>query len=140
MNFNWFAHILVHHPFVILIAVAVFSGTCLVIPFTLKALPDFSDPQMVCQQKNCIGVRSHTNEIFYLQGFETRGTTLASRITAWKNLEEATRPSGPFAVNPKEFLERKTNRDYAKKKIGKNKSSKLRNIKPDVCNKVHVLF
>ncbi|KAF5283571.1 hypothetical protein FQR65_LT13826 [Abscondita terminalis] len=102
MNFNWFAHILVHHPCIILVGVAVFSVTCLVIPFTLKALPDFSDPQM---------------------GFETRGTVLASRVTAWKNLEKATTPSGPFAVNPKEFLQRKDNTEY--RKIRKKHSKKF---------------
>lgn len=86
MNFHWLAHILIHHPLVILLGVLVFSVTCLIIPFTLKSLPDFSDPQM---------------------GFETRGTVLSSRLTTWKNLEKATKFSGPFAVNPKEFLEQK---------------------------------
>lgn len=49
MNLSWFANILVHHPFIILSAVAVFSGTCIVIPFTLKSMsfPNFQDPQMV---------------------------------------------------------------------------------------------
>lgn len=49
MNLGWFANILVHHPFVVLSAVAVFSGTCIVIPFTLKSMsfPNFQDPQLV---------------------------------------------------------------------------------------------
>ncbi|KAK5639216.1 hypothetical protein RI129_011708 [Pyrocoelia pectoralis] len=110
MSFHWLAHILIHHPLVILIGVLVFSVTCLVIPFTLKSLPDFSDPQM---------------------GFETRGTILSSRLTTWRNLEKATKFSGPFAVNPKEFLERK---DYtAYKRIRKNDSKRAENeSSPDI--------
>jgi hypothetical protein len=42
-----FAGIVAHHPYVILMAVAVLAGTCLIIPLTTKKLPDFSDPQMV---------------------------------------------------------------------------------------------
>ncbi|RZC41204.1 dispatched [Asbolus verrucosus] len=85
MNLNWFAHIIVHHPFIIISAVAVFSGTCILIPFTLKTRPfrDFSDPKM---------------------GFSTRGTTISNRLTAWKNLDESTKPSGQFAINPKDIL------------------------------------
>lgn len=41
-------------------------------------------------------------EIF--QGFETRGTILAQRITAWENLCESTRPSGILTVNPNELI------------------------------------
>ncbi|KAK4871478.1 hypothetical protein RN001_015602 [Aquatica leii] len=111
MNFNWFAHILVHHSLVVLIGVAVFSVSCLVIPFTLKALPDFSDPQM---------------------GFETRGTVLASRITAWKNLEKSTKLSGPFAVNPKEFLERKNNVEFIKIKKKNPKKNKTKVVQPNI--------
>lgn len=49
MNLNWFGNIIVHHPFVILSAVGVFSGTCLIIPFMLKTMtfPHFQDPQLV---------------------------------------------------------------------------------------------
>lgn len=42
-----FARIVAHHPYVILVAVAVFAGTCLIIPLTTRKPPDFSDPQMV---------------------------------------------------------------------------------------------
>lgn len=42
-----FARIVAHHPYVILVAVAVFAGTCLIIPLTTKKPPDFSDPQLV---------------------------------------------------------------------------------------------
>nr|CAD7587776.1 unnamed protein product [Timema genevievae] len=74
-----FARIVAHHPYVILVAVTVFSTTCLVIPLTTKKLPNFSDPQL---------------------GFEARGTVIAQRLTAWNNLLEATRPSGNLLVNP----------------------------------------
>lgn len=49
MNLNWFGNIIVHHPFIILSAVGVFSGTCLIIPFMLKTMtfPHFQDPQLV---------------------------------------------------------------------------------------------
>lgn len=47
MALNWFANILVHHPCMVLISVIVFSGSCLIIPLSLRILPNFSDPQMV---------------------------------------------------------------------------------------------
>nr|CAD7412071.1 unnamed protein product [Timema poppensis] len=74
-----FARIVAHHPYVILVAVTVFSTTCLIIPLTTKKLPNFSDPQL---------------------GFEARGTVIAQRLTAWSNLLEATRASGNLLVNP----------------------------------------
>ncbi|XP_069672503.1 protein dispatched [Periplaneta americana] len=79
---NWFARIVAHHPYVILVAVAVFAGTCLIIPLTTKKPPDFSDPQL---------------------GFEARGTVLAQRLTAWKNLLDATGPSGPLVIDPRQI-------------------------------------
>ncbi|XP_056645516.1 protein dispatched [Diorhabda sublineata] len=85
MNFGWFASILVHHPIIVLSAVAVFSGTCIIIPLTLKSvtLPSFKDPQL---------------------GFSTRGTKISNRLTTWKNLLKSTRPSGEYTTNPKEYL------------------------------------
>ncbi|XP_049846062.1 protein dispatched [Schistocerca gregaria] len=77
---NWFARIIAYHPYVILIGVAVFAATCIVIPVTTRKPPDFSDPT---------------------SGFQSRGTVLSQRITAWINLKDATRPSGPLSVNPK---------------------------------------
>lgn len=85
MNLRWFANIVVHHPLAIILAVTVFSVTCLLIPFARKSssFPNFSEPQL---------------------GFSTRGTVIANRLTTWDNLVESTRPSGQFAVNPKELL------------------------------------
>lgn len=42
-----FTKIIVRYPYVILIAVTVFAGTCLIVPLTLRKIPDFSDPQLV---------------------------------------------------------------------------------------------
>ncbi|XP_063242455.1 protein dispatched isoform X2 [Bacillus rossius redtenbacheri] len=67
-NMSWYARVVAHHPYMILVAVVVFSTTCLVIPLTTKSLPNFADPQL--------------------------------RLTAWKNLLRATRPSGQLTVNP----------------------------------------
>lgn len=36
------------------------------------------------------------------QGFESRGTDIANRLTAWHNLLEETRPSGRLTSNPYE--------------------------------------
>lgn len=50
---------------------------------------------------------------------------IANRITAWKNLMEATRPSGLFTVNPKELLIDKRFDEHLKKK----KKQKPRKVK-----------
>nr|XP_023021379.1 protein dispatched [Leptinotarsa decemlineata] len=109
MNLSWFANILVHHPFIILSAVAVFSGTCIVIPFTLKSVtfPSFQDPQL---------------------GFSTRGTTISNRLTTWANLIKSTRPSGDFTTNPKEYLKHR-NRNHSSL-LPKHKSKPRNHNKP----------
>ncbi|KAJ8926816.1 hypothetical protein NQ314_020664 [Rhamnusium bicolor] len=114
MNLSWFANILVHHPFVILSAVAVFSGTCIIIPFTLKSMsfPNFQDPQM---------------------GFSTRGTTISNRLTSWTNLIKSTRSSGHLAANPKEFLHYRSRNNSLPsykppKKNGKRKKTKSKPV------------
>ncbi|KAJ8986210.1 hypothetical protein NQ317_009916 [Molorchus minor] len=116
MNLSWFANVIVHHPFIILLAVTVFSGTCIVIPFTLKSMsfPKFQDPQM---------------------GFSTRGTIISNRLTAWANIIKSTSPAGELTSNPQEFLEiqNKTNsipylrlqkREGGKKSIRRKNKSK----------------
>lgn len=35
----------------------------------------------------------------FLQGFETRGTEISNRLTAWHNLLEETRPNGLLTSN-----------------------------------------
>lgn len=82
LKMNWYAKILVQHPYLVLAVVAVFSGICFMVPFTTEKLPSFTDPTL---------------------GFETRGTIISERITTWKNLEESTRPSGSLTSNPSEL-------------------------------------
>ncbi|XP_030756335.1 protein dispatched-like [Sitophilus oryzae] len=86
MNYQtWYTNFLIKHPYIVLLAISVFSCTCLTLPFTVKkiALPKFQDPQM---------------------GFSTRGTLISNRLTTWQNLEEECRPSGYLTKNPKEYL------------------------------------
>lgn len=42
-----FARILAHYSCVVLLVVAVFAGSCLIVPLIFMKTPDFSDPQMV---------------------------------------------------------------------------------------------
>lgn len=43
----WFSKVVARHPYAILIAVFVFSSTCLIVPLVTRKFPDFSDPQLV---------------------------------------------------------------------------------------------
>lgn len=43
----------------------------------------------------CLNFVTHTKNL----GFETRGTEIANRLTAWHNLLEETRPSGRLTSN-----------------------------------------
>ncbi|XP_011313149.1 protein dispatched [Fopius arisanus] len=82
MEIWWFSRVVAHHPYSILIAVFVFSSTCLIVPLATNKFPDFSDPQL---------------------GFEARGTPLAQRLTAWYNLMKATGARGDLTDNPIEY-------------------------------------
>ncbi|KAF5279572.1 hypothetical protein FQA39_LY18285 [Lamprigera yunnana] len=101
MKCDKYTSILVHHSVLIIIALTIFSIVSIILSVTLRPLPDFSDPKM---------------------GFQTRGTTIANRITAWKNLERATKPSGSLCVNPQEYLQ--TERLINLKKPRKESKSK----------------
>ncbi|CAH0562519.1 unnamed protein product [Brassicogethes aeneus] len=104
---KWFTNLLVHHPYVIIFIVLGFSGTCLIVPFTISSIsfPRFQDPEM---------------------GFSTRGTTISNRLIAWTNLEKSTKPSGQFSINPKQVeMQRNYSISKAKqKKSGKKKKNK----------------
>ncbi|KAK9498561.1 hypothetical protein O3M35_003165 [Rhynocoris fuscipes] len=76
---TWFARVFAHHPFIVLTAMTVFSLTCLLISFTTIRPPNFKEPQL---------------------GFETRGTEISQRLTAWENLREAVQQSGSLTVSP----------------------------------------
>lgn len=119
MDVWWFSRLITHHPYAILIAVFVFSSTCLIVPFATKKFPDFSDPQL---------------------GFEARGTKLAQRLTAWGNLMEATHPRGELVDNPLEYYYYLQNHNQqnetdsqkrpakgSRRKKGKNKNKKGKN-------------
>ncbi|GAB6020682.1 hypothetical protein CHUAL_003351 [Chamberlinius hualienensis] len=95
---NCYARLLARYPHVVIAAVTILASTCIVIFLTMKKLPNFQDPQM---------------------GFEPRGTVLAQRESAWNNLMEATKSSGPLTTNPSEeelrrFHEMRYNRSLAK--------------------------
>ncbi|XP_066965917.1 protein dispatched [Macrobrachium rosenbergii] len=75
----WYARLLCHHPYAVLSSVVVVVATCLVLSLTARPLPAFTDPAL---------------------GFESRGTVISQRFTAWENLLEATRNNGPLSVNP----------------------------------------
>lgn len=124
MDIWWFSRVITHHPYAILIAVFVFSSTCLIVPFATKKFPDFTDPQL---------------------GFEARGTTLAQRLTAWVNLIEATHPRGELVENPLEYYyylqyhnqpnkthpqNRPANSTRRRKGKNKNKQKGKNNVKP----------
>ncbi|CAL7936449.1 unnamed protein product [Xylocopa violacea] len=82
MEVWWFSRVIAHHPYTILMAILIFSSTCLIVPLAIKKFPDFSDPQL---------------------GFEARGTILAQRLIAWQNLLEASKPKGQLIDNPLEY-------------------------------------
>lgn len=90
-----YARFIVRHSYLVLFAVSAISTIFTVIPLVCRELPSFSDP---------------------LVGFETRGTTLASRFIAWENLIDETRPSKRLAVNPQEIEDQiRMNRTYSNK-------------------------
>ncbi|XP_023705263.1 protein dispatched isoform X3 [Cryptotermes secundus] len=66
---NWFARILAHYSCVVLLVVAVFAGSCLIVPLIFMKTPDFSDPQMG-------------------YGSQETSTILAPNMTALDNLPE----------------------------------------------------
>lgn len=102
---RWMSTVIAHHPFVIIIAVIVFSLACIIIPLTTVKFPDFNDPQL---------------------GFETRGTEIANRLVAWDNLQDAINlVSGPLTVNPELSKKiREDNERYQRGKVGHEKEPK----------------
>lgn len=65
------------------------------------------------------------------QGFETRGTDISQRITAWRNLLEETRPSRSLVTNPKDLFP-PTEADIKLRKIKHQQSKKNRKKKKKV--------
>lgn len=81
-----YARLLAHHPHVVIAAVTMVAGTCIIISLSTTRFPNFQDPQM---------------------GFEPRGTVLAQRETAWNNLMEETKPSGQLTTDPNDDQQRR---------------------------------
>jgi hypothetical protein len=77
----WYIRLLARYPIVVLLGISVFSISALVCSLMLHDWPDFSDPQA---------------------GFETRGTLISSRLTAWENLLDSVSHIGPLTNNPSE--------------------------------------
>ncbi|XP_043195105.1 protein dispatched homolog 1-like [Amphibalanus amphitrite] len=76
---NWYVRLLASHPYLVILAVAAATGACITVVFTSRPLPDFADPML---------------------GFETRGTELSQRLSAWNNLQKAAQAGGPLTNNP----------------------------------------
>lgn len=64
-----FARILAHHPYVILVAVAVFASTCMVIPLATRNLPSFGNPQLVSSFISHMPYLVHLSPDFYFMCF-----------------------------------------------------------------------
>ncbi|XP_017103744.2 protein dispatched [Drosophila bipectinata] len=83
---NWYYHVLARRPYLVLVSVAVYSIACIIVAFMLNKLPDFSDPTL---------------------GFETRGTKIGKRLTAWHNLLQETDHHGALFSNPSDLWEKR---------------------------------
>ncbi|XP_046400047.1 protein dispatched homolog 1 [Ischnura elegans] len=77
-----YSRLLASHPYGVLLSVTFIFVALISLPFVTHKFPDFSDPQL---------------------GFESRQTPISSRLTAWDNLVEATRASGPLTFNPSDL-------------------------------------
>ncbi|XP_067619629.1 protein dispatched isoform X2 [Eurosta solidaginis] len=82
MQMHWYYNFLVRRPYLMVLAVAVLCTACITVSLTMNAAPDFSDPTL---------------------GFETRGTLLGKRLTAWNNLLHETSPTGSLVTDPSDY-------------------------------------
>ncbi|CAG0886573.1 unnamed protein product [Darwinula stevensoni] len=108
-----YARLLAHYPCLFLLLVIVVVGVLTTVSIIKQRLPSFEDP---------------------LLGFETRGTEIAQRLISWKNLLEASRPSGIFSGNPYEEqltkeIHQKQEEEMQQKKENKTKKNKKRKKK-----------
>uniref|UniRef100_A0A1A9WPG7 SSD domain-containing protein n=1 Tax=Glossina brevipalpis TaxID=37001 RepID=A0A1A9WPG7_9MUSC len=79
---QWYYKVLARRPYFMILAITVLCCTCIIVSFTARRLPDFSDPTL---------------------GFETRGTDIGKRLVAWRNLLQETGPSSFLVANPKDL-------------------------------------
>ncbi|EDX11803.1 GD19576 [Drosophila simulans] len=83
---NWYYHVLARRPYLVVVSIAVYCVACIIVALILNKLPDFSDPTL---------------------GFETRGTKIGERLTAWYNLLQETDHHGALFSNPSDLWERR---------------------------------
>ncbi|XP_039491480.1 protein dispatched [Drosophila santomea] len=83
---NWYYHVLARRPYLVVVSIAVYCVACIIVALILNKLPDFSDPTL---------------------GFETRGTKIGERLTAWYNLLQETDHHGGLFSNPSDLWERR---------------------------------
>uniref|UniRef100_A0A1B0BUL1 SSD domain-containing protein n=1 Tax=Glossina palpalis gambiensis TaxID=67801 RepID=A0A1B0BUL1_9MUSC len=79
---QWYYKVLARRPYFVILAIAVLCCTCVIVSFTVRRWPDFSDPTL---------------------GFETRGTNIGKRLAAWRNLLQETGPKNSLVANPKDL-------------------------------------
>ncbi|XP_050046962.1 protein dispatched homolog 1 isoform X2 [Dermacentor andersoni] len=76
---QWYSRQVANHPSLVIFVVFSLATTAIVASLTLWELPSFTDP---------------------LRGFEPRGTVLAQRLAAWKNLQAASTWGGMLSMYP----------------------------------------
>ncbi|XP_058807655.1 protein dispatched [Phymastichus coffea] len=108
MGTSWYSKFLARHPHVVLVVGFVLSTVCFIVPLVTRKFPDFSDPQL---------------------GFEARGTPLAQRLTAWKNLIDSPSSKANLIDNPLEYyyFVQETNRQVKESARATNVTSNERN-------------
>ncbi|XP_030553961.1 protein dispatched isoform X2 [Drosophila novamexicana] len=82
---NWYYHVLARRPYLVVVSIAVYCVACIIVAFLLNDLPDFSDPTL---------------------GFETRGTEIGKRLTAWHNLDQEVDGNGVLFSNPTHLMQK----------------------------------
>ncbi|KAH8311271.1 hypothetical protein KR044_005299 [Drosophila immigrans] len=146
---NWYYHVLARRPYLVVISIAVYCVACIIVALILNDLPDFSDPTLVrvslpliyqfyaCSQYNHI-----------LQGFESRGTAIGKRLTAWHNLKQECDGNGALFSNPTDLLQyEKTRLQHPnhkrqrnqRRKQKKNNKKRRKNQHDDVAYKMMVI-
>ncbi|XP_037730791.1 protein dispatched [Drosophila subpulchrella] len=97
---NWYYHVLARRPYLVVVSIAVYCTACIIVALILNKLPDFSDPTL---------------------GFETRGTKIGERLTAWYNLMQETDHHGLLFSNPSDLWEkRRVEQGYVESRLHPN--------------------
>ncbi|XP_030376547.1 protein dispatched [Scaptodrosophila lebanonensis] len=83
---NWYYHVLARRPYLVVTAIAVNCVACIIVALCFNKLPDFTDPTL---------------------GFETRGTEIGKRLTAWHNLLQESDRNGALFSNPSDLYQKR---------------------------------